>query len=64
MGIHEYPCPICQSKQRVRAETGEVVEIKACQACAEAQRIAGLETESLEAEVNEALDRHEGKKRR
>jgi hypothetical protein len=33
MGIHEFPCPTCYSKQRVKAQAGEVVEIKDCDAC-------------------------------
>lgn len=34
MGIHSYNCPTCYSIQRVKAQAGEVVEIKDCDACA------------------------------
>lgn len=35
MGQHFYPCPTCYATQKVRAQSGEVVEIKDCDACAQ-----------------------------
>jgi ribosomal protein L37AE/L43A len=50
MGIHSYNCPTCQSIQRVKAQAGEVVEIKSCEACEqEIARLSGAE-EALEHE--------------
>lgn len=56
MGVHTYQCPRCKSIQKVRAEAGQVIEVQNCEACAEEERIAGLEDHELEEEVREALD--------
>ena len=53
MGIHEYPCPTCYSRQRIKAQSGEVVEIKDCDACAQTK------TRLAEGDVTpEELDRY------
>lgn len=33
MGIHTYTCPTCKSLVRVKAQAGEVVLPKDCEAC-------------------------------
>ena len=65
MGIHQYPCPTCWAPQRVKAASGEVVEIQDCAACAQAKRTNPfeLEQESIDTEVNAALDRYAKKRR-
>jgi len=53
MGIHEYPCPTCKSKQRVKAQAGELVQVKDCEACAQAK---GALTDGDEAALTQELD--------
>lgn len=55
MGVHTYPCPTCHSPQKVRAESGEVVEIKDCEACAQT-KLALNDGEATD-DTLEALDR-------
>lgn len=57
MGIHEYPCPVCHHKQRIKAQPGEVVEVEACEACRQASDT--LKEGGLEEEVTEALDAYD-----
>lgn len=65
MGIHQYPCPTCWAPQRVKAAPGEVVTIEDCAACAQTKAQGELDLgESVEADVNDALDRYAKKLKR
>lgn len=61
MGIHEYPCPTCFSKQRVKAQAGEVVEIKDCEACAQLKEALD---EGVAEEVEHELDAYASRRKK
>jgi ribosomal protein L37AE/L43A len=64
MGVHTYPCPTCYCTQKVRAQSGEIVTIKDCDACAQTKAQAAFNFgESVDKEVAEALDRYDKKRR-
>jgi hypothetical protein len=63
MGQHFYPCPTCHATQKVRAQSGEVVTIKDCDACAQEKARAQAPELDLEEALNADLDRYAKKRR-